>query len=241
MGVGELDPRGDVAVARPLGQHGHAVGAGLDEEDPRAGGSGRGDQQQVRSGPGRDQRLGAVQAPAAVVRLGRRLGVLRQCLAVLGHRRGEQPLARGRTWQPGVLLVLRSLLGDETARGAVRDERDRGDGPPHLDQHAAQLDQAEAGAAVVLGKGEAEQSGRPQLGPELGVEAIPSRLDLLHPLVGRAVLQDPGGQLGGLVLLGGERKVHEALPLRGRQSEADVADDVALDLVGAAAERHHQR
>ncbi len=207
----QLDPRREVAVAGPLRQHVHAVGAGLDEEDARARRCRRGDQEEVSPGPARDQCLHPVQGPALVGAFGRRQGMRRQGLAILGNRRGEQSRTRGGARQPGPLLARRTLLGDETADGAVRDEGDGGNGAPDLHQDPAELDQAEAGAVVLLGEGKAEQARRTQLGPQLGVEPVAVCLDLLHPLVGGAVLEDAGGQVGRLVLLRGEREVHGSL------------------------------
>ena len=110
--------------------------------------------------------------------------------------------------QPLPLLLVGAELGDQPGGGPVGGQRDRGDPAADLDQHPGQLDQAEPGAVVLLGEREPEQPGGAELGPEVGVEPVAGRLDGLHPLVGGAVLEDPRGQLGGLVLLGGEGEVH---------------------------------
>jgi hypothetical protein len=91
----------------------------------------------------------------------------------------------------------------------VRGERDRGDGAADLDQHPAELDDAEARAVVLLGQCQAEEPGRAELGPQLAVEPVAGSLDRLEALVGGAVLEDAGGQLGGLVLLLAESEVHD--------------------------------
>jgi len=100
------------------------------------------------------------------------------------------------------------VVGQQPRRRAVGGQRHRGDRAADLDQHATELDQPEPGAVVLLREREPEQPGRAQLGPEVAVEAAAVGLDDLHPLVGGPVAQDLGGQLGRLVLLGGEGEVH---------------------------------
>ena len=61
-------------------------------------------------------------------------------------------------------------------------QRHGGDRATDLDQDAAQLDEAETGAAVRLGDREGEQAGVGELAPQLGVDPRSGRLDLLLAL-----------------------------------------------------------
>ncbi len=79
---------------------------------------------------------------------------------------------------------------------------------PDLDEHAAQLDQAEAAAVVLLGNGEGEQAGLAQGAPQLAVEATFLGVDGTKPVRGAVVLQDRGRQVCGLGRLRGGFEVH---------------------------------
>ncbi len=135
-------------------------------------------------------------------------GTCRQVAALLGDGGAEHLLAAGRAGQPLGLLRGGALLGEQQRSGSVHGQRHRGDPAPDLDEHAAELEEPETRPVVLLRDGEGQQSRVAQGRPEVAVEAVARLLDLLEPLVGGAVAQDACGQLGRLVLLGGEREVH---------------------------------
>ena len=64
---------------------------------------------------------------------------------------------------------------------------------------------------------------------------IETNLDYLRHLVAA----EAPDRVADCLLLGGEGEVHVSAPPVEGQAETDVPDDVALDLVGAAAEGHH--
>ena len=110
--------------------------------------------------------------------------------ALLRHRGGDHPLAGGRAGEPLLALLVVAELGQQQRRGAVHRERDRCDPATDLDQHAAQLDEPEPGAAVLLGQVQREQTGGAEVAPQLGVEPVAGVLDGCHPVGGGAVAED---------------------------------------------------
>jgi hypothetical protein len=91
---------------------------------------------------------------------------------------------------------------------------------------------------------DAEQAGVGQLAPQGAVDgslvAAPP-LDLLEALVGGPLGEDPAGQFADGFLLFAVGEIHGVSSFCGlsagpRHAEAEDGDEVALDLVGAAAE-----
>jgi hypothetical protein len=82
--------------------------------------------------------------------------------------------------------------------------------PAGLDDHAAQLEQAQPSATDALRKRDADQAGVTELVPQVLVEASPALLDLAQPLLGAPVPEDPLGQVARVLLLGGGGEVHGA-------------------------------
>jgi hypothetical protein len=69
---------------------------------------------------------------------------------------------------------------------------------------------------------------------------VPDGLQLGQPLRGSPLRQDARREADQRLLVLARREVH-GLPRRSRHGQTDHRDDVPLDLVGAAAEREHER
>ena len=108
----------------------------------------------------------------------------------------EDRVAPGDARQPALTLGLASELGErqpaEHQRGQARHRSHR---TTQLLEQQAQLDQAEARAAVRLRDGHAEQIGLAQRLPEPGVEGLVAGLELLQALRVELLLQDLAGEV----------------------------------------------
>ena len=129
--------------------------------------------------------------------------------------------------------VSRSGIGAARARDLLDDER--------------RLEKPEPGTAVRLRHRDAEEAGLGDLGPELAVEArAAGALDLADALVGGLVGEDllRRGRRSACCSSLNEKSMARILSggfgrseaRHARQAETEHADQVALDLVGAAAE-----
>ena len=207
-GAGQVETHHEVAVTAVLFDAGDAVGGRVHEEHPDSVVGGRRGQEDPGCPAGADDRLGAGEAPAGAIGSRDHRGTSGQVRPLLGHGGGEDEGTRGGAGKDRRLLGVAAELRDDHRRRSVHGQRHGSDGAAHLDQHPAELDEAEPGAVVLLGDREGEESGLGEVVPQGGVDARSGRLHLLLTLVGGALAEDGGGQLRRLVLLGGEGEVH---------------------------------
>jgi hypothetical protein len=105
-------------------------------------------------------------------------------------------------------VVLEVVLLAGPAEDERRPQRHGRHPPPLLLQEQAELGEAEAAAAVLLGDGDGQQSGVGEGAPQLAVDALLTALDLFHSLRSPVPLEDLRRQVADRVLLLGEREVH---------------------------------
>ena len=122
------------------------------------------------------------------------------------HHAGQPPAFAGPRCRTG-------RCGSRAGQGL--DDRHVGRGAAGGLDHEAGLDEAEAGAADVLGQGDAEQPGRGQLRQSLrSKRSRRARTRSPQPLGGDEIGEDPVGQLAdGLLLLAEEKSMVRSLPL----------------------------
>ena len=192
--------------------------------DTPAVGAGR-DQDQVGGVAVEHERLVAVERPA-VARAGvaaRVMPVVVPPARVLGEGQGGDGLARrrsraaGTSWPSSSPEVSRALAARATVEKYGAHSRARA----HLLEHHDQLDVGEAGAAELLGDGQALQAELlGHLGPDRGVVALGGLHQPADLGLGRLVLEEAADRLAQLFLLLAEGEVHRVLHPPGRPSAA---------------------
>ena len=122
------------------------------------------------------QQLGAVEPPAVAVGRPSVVGASGP-VPDLGQGRGQHPAAGGHARQQRRTLLVGAELVDRQRGQHGGEVRDRGRRPPDLLEDQADLEEAEAAAADVLGQGDAEQAGVGQGRPQPGRVRIARGLD----------------------------------------------------------------
>ena len=183
---------GDVVVARTLG-----VGDREHDTDvafPAVGGEG----------------LGAVEHPAALDPLGARAGAGGvRSRPRLGQAPGADLLARGQRGQPAAPLLVIAILVDVVAAQRVMGghaDADRRIDARQLGDHQDVFDVAQPGAAVLLGKQDAEEAELSGLEHHLARETL-ALVDLVDDRVNLLARESSCGFLNGALLVG-EGKIH---------------------------------
>ena len=120
----------------------------------------------------------------------------------------------------------------------------RGHLPAERDQHRDLLEHAETAAAQRLRRRGGQDVGVDELGPQVAVEALVQPVELALALRRAHRFGDGAHQaaevLGGFSVVKSPCGISLSLPVHSGQAERDHADDVALNLVGAAAEGQDQ-
>ncbi len=147
-------------------------------------------------GPGRDDRLAAREhgttTPSGMATVVGRTGRVGPLLGDGGGQHAGRPMRRPAATAACCSSEPSSAISREA--GPVRGQRDRGDGAADLDQHPAELDDAEPGAVVLLGEREPEQPGGARPAHRLAVEPVARASTVLsRSLVARSPRM-PGGQ-----------------------------------------------
>ena len=195
----ERPGEGQVRDLRPVGRGGdgalHAGSGGIDEEHGDLAVAGRrGHGCAVGDVGGRTLGFSPSSRqvpPSAVAVWGQRV-----VGAGLGEGGGQHDLTACDPRQPCPLLLGRTELGDgERRQDERRPQRHRRRAVLLLEEQA-ELGEAEAAAAVLLGDGDGEQPGVGEGAPQLTVDTLLAALDLLHTLGSRVALEDLRRQCG---------------------------------------------
>ena len=156
----------------------------------------------------------------------------------LGQGRGEDRVATRHPGQPRLALRGGAEAGD--GHGAVDHALDkRARRPPRLAgrlNHEARRHEVETRAPDVLAQADAEEAGVRRLPPQLAVERSFGGLDLLEPVGRGPVGEDPAASSRTASCSSLNEKSICPLQSDRGHAEAEDGDEVALDLVGAAAE-----
>ena len=209
---GERELRVALVVGRVLRHERDAGRGGIDQERRHVSiGAARGHEDALREVRGRDADLHAVEHEAVARRAERRRRTRRLFIGRFEQRCAEDQLAAHDAREPAPLLRLAAEARDRERphhqRGERRDLRHRA---AELLEQQAGGEEAEVAAAEGLGQAHAEQVGARELAPQLEIDAVGARLDLLQPLVRAAILEDLARKVPDFLLFFGERKIHGA-------------------------------
>ena len=123
-------------------------------------------------------------------------------------RHGHQHLTAGCSGQPLGGEIVVPEPGDRQRRRQVVGQGHRAEVTALLFQDPGQFEDAEPGAVVRLGDGQAQQAGLTEGLPELGVVPIGKLVDFAQPRWGGPASEDGGREIGGVGELRGGSEVH---------------------------------